>query len=59
MTWYRSPPDPRANEYCGRTVYNEWDILSMMTGFSCQFSYGGHTAEFFVQWGLFLTRCDS
>lgn len=56
VTWYRSPPDPEPSEYVGRTVYRESDILTMMRGFSCEYSYGGHTGQFYDQWGMFCTR---
>lgn len=55
-SWYRSPPNPAADVFVGRTVYLESDILNMLQGFSCQFSYGGHTAEYYDQWGLFCTK---
>jgi SAM-dependent methyltransferase len=55
-TWYRSPANPAPDDNVGRTVYNEWDIMSMMSGFTCQFCYGGHTDLFYDQWGMFCTK---
>ncbi len=56
VTWYRSPPDSGADKNVGRTVYNEWDIMTMMNGFSVEFSYGGHSGKFYDQWCLFCTK---
>lgn len=56
VTWYRSPPDPTATHAVGRTVYNEWDIMSMMNGFTYTLTYGGHTGEFYDQWGMFAVK---
>lgn len=55
-SWYRSPPNPSPDPYVGRTVYAESDILTMLQGFSCEYSYGGHTDVFYDQWALFCTR---
>lgn len=56
VTWYRSPPDPIENNFVGRTVYHEWDIMTMMNGFSFQVTYGGHTGMFYDQWGMFCKK---
>lgn len=56
VTWYRSPPDPIENNFVGRTVYHEWDIMTIMQGFKFQVTYGGHTAGFYDQWGIFCER---
>jgi SAM-dependent methyltransferase len=53
ITFYRSPPNKSADPYFGRTVFNEWDILTILNGFDCLFSYGGHTDKFYDQWGMF------
>lgn len=58
ITWYRSPPNPMPDGHAHRTVYDEWDILTMMNGFTCQFSYGGHTPDFYDQWGLVMKKTD-
>jgi ubiquinone/menaquinone biosynthesis C-methylase UbiE len=54
-SWYRAPPNPVTDDV-GRTAYYEWDILSMLHGFTCNFSYGGHSDKFYDQWALFLTK---
>jgi ubiquinone/menaquinone biosynthesis C-methylase UbiE len=56
VTWYRSPPDPVANEWIGRTVYNEWDIINMLNGFNCISTYGGHSSDYYDQWALFCQK---
>lgn len=56
ITWYRSPPDSKPTDYVGRTVYNEWDILTMLNGFKGLFTYGGHSGAFYDQWALFLQK---
>lgn len=58
ITWYRSPPDPKPNDYVGRTVYNEWDIMTMMNGFNYSFTYGGHNSQndYYDQWALFCVK---
>lgn len=56
ISWYRSPPDKKADPYIGRSVYNEWDIMNMMWGFSFDCTYGGHTGLYYDQWGMFCTR---
>lgn len=53
VTWYRSPPDKSPDSYAGRSVFNEWDIMNLLKGFSFIRSYGGHSGEFFDQWGIF------
>jgi SAM-dependent methyltransferase len=58
ITWYRSPPDKSPTDYVGRTVYNEWDIMSMLNGFQCLFSYGGHSGDFYDQWGLVMKKTN-
>lgn len=54
-TWYRSPPNERTT-FVGRTCYHEWDIMSMMTGFSFEYTYGGHTDQYYDQWAIFSTK---
>lgn len=54
-SWYRSPPNPATTDV-GRTTYHEWDIMSMLHGFSFQFTYGGHSDKFYDQWALFSTK---
>jgi|688.fasta_scaffold263006_2 SAM-dependent methyltransferase len=56
VSFYRSPPNKTADPYIGRTIYNEWDIMSMLNGFDVLFSYGGHTDHYYDQWGLFCRR---
>jgi SAM-dependent methyltransferase len=56
VTWYRCPPDPVADSNVGRTVYHEWEIMTMMNGFEILISYGGHTGEFYDQWGMFCRK---
>lgn len=56
ITCYRSPPNPKADPYVGRTVYLESDIMTMLNGFSFDYTYGGHTDQFYDQWGLFCTK---
>lgn len=53
ITFYRSPPNKAADSYAGRTVYNEWDIMTMLKQFDVLYSYGGHEDKFYDQWGLF------
>jgi SAM-dependent methyltransferase len=56
-TWYRSPPDTKPDQYVGRTVYNEWDILTMLSGLEFLFSYGGHDRnDYYDQWGIFCRK---
>jgi ubiquinone/menaquinone biosynthesis C-methylase UbiE len=57
ITFYRSPPNKSADEFIGRTVYNEWDIMTMLNNFEIIYSYGGHTSEYYDQWGLFCRYC--
>lgn len=57
-SWYRSPPNLHQDQTVGRTVYNEWDIMTMLSGFSCDFSYGGHTDKYYDQWAIFSTQCE-
>jgi SAM-dependent methyltransferase len=52
-TWYRSPPNKNADTYIGRTVYHEWDIINLMQGFKMLFCYGGHSDQYYDQWGAF------
>jgi SAM-dependent methyltransferase len=54
-TWYRSPPDKEADSYVGRTVYREWEIMTLLRGFSFDYTYGGHTGAYYDQWGIYAT----
>lgn len=56
ITWYRSPPNPDVDPYVGRTVYREADIMTMLNGFSFQFTHGGHTDNFYDQWVMFCKK---
>lgn len=55
-SWYRSPPNPRPESFVGRTVYYESEIMTLLQGFTCELSYGGHTDQYYDQWGLFCTK---
>jgi SAM-dependent methyltransferase len=54
-SWYRSPPNPETNDV-GRTAYKESDILTMLQGFSFEYTYGGHSDKFYDQWALYGTK---
>lgn len=54
-TWYRSPPN-KITDYCGRTCYEEKEIMNMITGLTFDFTYGGHNDQYYDQWGLFCTK---
>lgn len=56
VTFYRSPPNKAADNFIGRTVYNEWDIMTLLNGFDVLYSYGGHTDAYYDQWGLFCRQ---
>lgn len=55
-SWYRSPPNKMNDPFVGRTVYNEWFIMSIMNGFKFDFTYGGHTDAYYDQWAMFCTK---
>lgn len=55
-TWYRSPPNKSPDTFIGRTVYNEWDIMTMLKGFEFLHTYGGHTDAYYDQWALFCVK---
>lgn len=54
-TWYRSPPNPATTEV-GRTVYPEWEIMTLLSGLKFDYTYGGHSPDFFDQWGVVATK---
>ncbi len=56
ITCYRSPPDPKADTKVGRTVFLESDIMNLMHGFKFLYTYGGHTGQFYDQWGMFCQK---
>lgn len=51
-SWYRSPPNEKT-DYIGRTTYLESEIMNLLNGFSFQHTYGGHSGEFYDQWGIY------
>ena len=51
-SWYRSPPNEPTDDI-GRTTYLESQIMTLLQGFSFDYTYGGHSAEFYDQWGIY------
>lgn len=51
-SWYRSPPNERT-DYIGRTTYLESEIMTLLNGFKFTLTYGGHSAEYYDQWGIY------
>ena len=54
-SWYRSPPN-ELDPFVGRTVFLESDIMTILNDFTFQFTYGGHTPQYYDQWALAATK---
>lgn len=54
-TWFRHPPNPVSYE-AERTIYEECDILSMLSGMKFDYTNGGNSPSFFDQWHIINTK---
>lgn len=54
-SWYRSPPN-QIDTFVGRTTYLESDIMSILGGFNFLYTYGGHSPQYYDQWGIFAEK---
>lgn len=54
-SWYRSPPN-EVDTFVGRTTYLESDIMTILHGFRFLHTYGGHSPQYYDQWGLFAEK---